>query len=115
MVGGVVAERGRWGGVVCLRASGVSLVERGTLLCCLLAKGGPRRRGGREVRGGILWLFGGVVAERGRWGGVVCLRACGVSLVERGTLLCCLLAMGGPRRGGGLGVRGATPKMINGV
>ena len=50
-------------------------------------------------------MVGGAVAERGRWGGVVCLRACGVSLVERGALLCCLPYLGHP----------STSRMVGGA
>src|SRR5215510_11277647 len=73
--GGAAAERARWGGAGCLRACGVSLVGRGTLLCCLLALG-PNPDNSRTV--------GGATTDGARWGGAGCLGACGVNLVGAG-------------------------------
>src|SRR5215510_13115113 len=67
---------------------------------------------GRRLLGAWAWRSepeggGGAAAERARWGGAGCLRACGVSLVGRGTLWCCLLVLADPDPGGWVGWVGA--------
>ena len=97
--GGAAAERARWGGAGCLRACGVSLVGRGTLLCCLLALG-PNPDNSRTV--------GGATTDRARWGGAGCLGACGVNLVGAGRCGVASQSWGKPEDGWRCGGRTRT-------